>query len=297
MPRTAPGLGDSFSYADGVAAGLTPDELRHRAWARPHHGVRSYRTPATVLELAEDYLPKMRPHQYFSHATAAIAHGMWLPRSMEDHLEIHVSGPPGYRQARGERVRGHLLIERGGSLPVRNGLRVARHEETWCQLATMLGLEDLVIAGESLLAKGRADRLSLRVLREAVEAGGRPRQSLLNTALPQLREGARSPKETVLRRLIVGAGLPEPAINVDIWNDVGEWIKESDLVYLKWRIAIEYEGRQHFLDEVEQRKDLYSYDLLQALGWRVIRVTKDDLRYRRFETIERIRAAIASRST
>jgi hypothetical protein len=221
---------------------------------------------------------------------------MWLPAALEHRLEIHVAVPVGFRQPRGKRVRGHLLIERPGGLVVRRGLRVARPEEAWCQLATVLGLEDLIVAGESLLAKGREDRLPLPVLRHAVEAGDRPRQALLNTALPELRARVRSPKETELRRLLVAAGLPEPEINMDISDDSGTWVAESDLVYPRWKIAIEYEGELHFTDTAVQRKDVYRYDLLQALGWRVIRVTKDDLLLRRAELIDRVRAAVAARS-
>lgn len=296
MPRDAPGLGDAFSYTDGIAAGLTPDELRHPGWSRPHHGVRSVREASTPLELAEDYAPRMRPEQYFSHATAGIAHGMWLPSAIERRLEIHLAVPPGFRQPRGKRVRGHLLIERPGGPVMCSGLRVARPEEAWCQLATVLGLDDLVVAGESLLAKGRRRGVPLRVLRTAVEAGDRPRQALLDRALPELRAGVRSPKETELRRLLVAAGLPEPGINVDIFDEAGAWVAESDLVYARLKIAIEYEGELHFLDGAVQRKDVYRYELLQALGWRVIRVTKDDLAFRRAELVDRVRAAIAART-
>jgi hypothetical protein len=296
MPRNAPGLGDAFSYSDGIAAGLTPDELRHPGWSKPHHGVRSFREASTPLELAEDYAPRMRPEQYFSHATAGIAHAMWLPAAIQHRLEIHVAVPVGFRQPRGKRVRGHLLVDRPGRPVVRQGLRVACPEEAWCQLATILGLEDLIVAGESLLAKGRQHRVPLRALQRAVEAGDRPRQALLNRALPELRAGVRSPKETELRRLLVAAGLPEPEINVDIFDDSGRWIAESDLVYPRLKIAIEYEGELHFLDGAVQRKDVYRYDLLQALGWRVIRVTKDDLAFRRTELIDRVRAAIAART-
>lgn len=296
MSHHAHELGDAFRYSEGLAAGLTPDRLRHDRWSKSFHAVRSVREPQTVIELAHDYSAKMRPEQYFSHCTAGLLHRMWLPAAVETRMEVDVAVPPGHRQPRGRRVRGHLLVERPGALMVRDGLRVARPEEAWCQLATVLGLDDLVIAGESLPAKGRVDRLPLRVLVEAVKAGDRPRQAMLNTALPELREGVRSPRETALRRMIVAAGLPEPEINADVRDDSGRWVAECDLVYARWKIAIEYEGGAHFLDEAQQRKDVYRYDLLHALGWRVIRVTKDDLRSRRSETIARIRAAITARS-
>ncbi|MFD1720815.1 DUF559 domain-containing protein [Amnibacterium endophyticum] len=296
MARNAPGLGDAFTYSDGLAAGLTPAELRHDSWAKPFHGVRAFTAPTTVVELAEHYAPKMPVGQFFSHTTAALLHGMWLPLVVEQRTEVHVAVRPGQRQPRGRGVRGHLLVDRPGLVTEVQGLPVARAEEAWCQLATVLGLDDLVIAGESLLAKGRPQPLTLHALLRAVRAGDRPRQSLLNRALPELRAGVRSPKETELRRLIVAAGLPEPLINEDVLDEQGRWIAECDLVYPQWRIVIEYEGELHFVDKAILLKDVHRYELLQALGWRVIRITKDDLAHRRDDIPQRIRAAIASRA-
>lgn len=296
MVRDASGLSDAFTYAEGLAAGLTPAELRGTAWAKPFRGVRAFSTPTTVVELAEQYAAKMRPGQFFSHTTAALLHGMWLPLAVEGRMEVHVAVRCGQRQPRGRGVRGHLLVDRPGLVTQVHGMPVAGAAETWCQLAAVLGLDDLVVAGESLLAKGRPDRLPLGALMRAVRAGDRPHQSLLNRALPELRAGVRSPKETELRRLLVAAGLPEPLINEDVFDEVGRWIAECDLVYPQWRIVLEYEGEQHFTDPAVLRKDVRRYELLQALGWRVIRITKDDLAHRRDEIPQRVRAAIASRS-
>lgn len=40
------------------------------------------------------------------------------------------------------------------------------------------------------------------------------------------------------------------------------------------------------------RDDILKYERLQDLGWRVIRVTKDDMRERPDETVARVRAAL-----
>lgn len=295
MPRSVDGLGAAFPYSAGLAAGLTPDELRHPGWARPFRGVRSFAAPTTVPELARVYAAKMRPEQFFSHATAALLHGMWLPSAVEQRMAVDVGVLEGARQPRGAGVRGHLFIQRPGLVVRRGGLRLAGEEETWCQLATVLGLDDLVIAGESLLAKNRVDRLRLDALVRAVAAGNRPRQRLLERALPELREGVRSPKETELRRLLVAAGLPEPGINLDIFDGHGTWIAEGDLVYPRWRVLTEYEGELHFTDPAVHRRDVHRYELLHALDWRVIRITKDDLRGRRAEIPARVRTALLGR--
>jgi very-short-patch-repair endonuclease len=233
----------------------------------------------------------MHPRAFFSHVTAAVLWGIWLPSALERSRRLDVSVPPGVRAPRDHLVRGHTLVERAGQVRLRLGLRVADEIEAWCQLAQILGLEDLVVAGESLLAKNRPRRRHLRELEAAVAVGGRPRQALLNTVLPLLREGVRSAMETRLRRLLVNAGLPEPEINKEIFAG-GVRVAECDLVYAVQRVIVEYEGRQHF-EEQATRDDIVKYERLQDLGWRVIRVTKDDLMLRPQETVERVRRALA----
>ena len=227
MPRNAPGLSDPFSTRDGRDAGLSSHDLRSDAWSRPFVGVRSFQEAETVPELARAYAPKMHPDAWFSHTTAALLHGMWLPPARQHLLEVHVAVPPGVRAPRDRRVKGHTLIERPGHVQTKDGLRVAQPWEAWCQLATILGMVDLIIAGESLLAKNRGDRLALESLVRAVRVGGRPRQKMLDRALPQLRSGSRSAKETELRLMIVADGMPEPEINVDVLNAQGGWIASS----------------------------------------------------------------------
>lgn len=283
-----------FLLEEGLAAGLSPKQLRGRQFSRPFAGVRTTDASSGVTALATAYAPKMTPDEFFSHTTAAVLHGIWLPLDHEKEEMLHVSVRPPARAPRDRRVKGHHLVERPGLVQERNGLRLANPIETWCQLATILGLVDLVIAGESLLAKGRGWRFPLHLLVSAVEVGDRPRQGLLERTLPLLREGVRSPQETVLRLLIVGAGLPEPEINGVITAADGVFVAECDLVYRRERVLIEYEGEGHF-ERRAARKDITRYERLQDLGWRVIRVTVDDLRDHPEETIQRIRRALASR--
>jgi hypothetical protein len=276
MSTSTSPLDGPFSLEEGRRAGYSGGALRSPRWVRPFAGVRSFDEPQTVQELADAYAVKMRPEAFFSHVTSAVLLGMWLPLALQQQLVLHVSVPPGVRAPRDRLVKGHTLIERPGLVRVAHDLRIASARETWCQLATILGLEDLVIAGESLLAKNRRDRLPLWSLTAAVEAGDRPRQAMLERAVPLLREGSRSAKETELRRLLVRAGLPEPEINGDITDDSGVWVAECDLVYRAYRVVVEYEGEQHF-EKRQGRKDVKKYELLRALGWTVVRVMQDDL--------------------
>jgi hypothetical protein len=290
-------LGDrAFRLTEGAAAGLTAKQLLSSSFDRPFAGVRTTHRPESVNDLVAAYRPKMRGAAFFSHTTAAVLHSFWLPPALEQEQVLHVSVVPPARAPRDRRVRGHHLVDRPGLVQVRDGIRLASPVETWCQLGTVLGMLDLVVAGESLLAKGRYPRMPLHRLVDAVGAGDRPRQGLLERALPELREGVRSPWETVLRLLLVGAGLPEPEINGSIDDGAGRFVAECDLVYRAARIVIEYEGEYHFANAKVARKDITRYERLQDLGWRVIRVTIDDLRLHPEEVVSRVRKALKSRA-
>jgi hypothetical protein len=276
MSRSSLEVDGPFSLAEGREAGYSEGELRSPRWSRPFAGVRSFDEPQTVRELAQAYAAKMGPEEFFSHTTSAVLLGFWLPLALQGRMQLHVSVPPHVRAPRDRLVKGHQLIERPGLVQVKHGLRIASPRETWCQLATILGLEDLIIAGEGLLAKNRRDRVPLWSLVAAAEVGNRPRQALLERALPQLREGSRSAKETELRRLLTAAGLPEPEINGDVTDADGVWVAECDLVYRFCKVVVEYEGEQHF-EKRQGRKDVQKYELLRSLGWTVVRVVQEDL--------------------
>lgn len=238
----------------------------------------------------------MALHEFFSHVTAAIVHGIWLPLAIERRLELHVSvikapiGSP--RAPRDARVRGHHLVDRPGLVVERRGVRVANAIETLCQLASLLGDDDLVVAAESLLPPHRA---SSAVMLERIVAAfsdpRRPHSRKLLRAAPRIRIGSRSAEESRFRLRLVAAGLPEPLIN-HRWRGPDGRTTEGDLVYLELRVWIEIEGDQHRTDRDQWRSDVVRYERLTDFEWRVIRVTADDQRSRLAETIDRVARAL-----
>lgn len=104
----------------------------------------------------------------------------------------------------------------------------------------------------------------------------RPMSIRLERAIALIRPGVRSAKETELRLLLLSGGLPEPEVNGRIVDEHGNFVAESDLVYRQAKVLLEYEGDGH-RERRRFRKDIRRYDRLQDLGWRVIRVTQEDL--------------------
>jgi hypothetical protein len=136
---------------------------------------------------------------------------------------------------------------------------------------------------------------TLPELRAVVAAQSRRRNvTKLREALELVRPLTGSPKETELRLLILAAGLPEPIVGYEVHDD-GYWVGTPDLAYPDERIAIEYEGDVHRVDLRTFRDDIDRRERFEDAGWRIIRVTADQL-LRPAALVERIRYALALRA-
>jgi hypothetical protein len=154
----------------------------------------------------------------------------------------------------------------------------------WCQLATQLGLDDLIAAGDAFVSGERVRGgfrtvpwCSIGDLRAAVDRHRPARGTAkLDAALPSVRAGVDSRRETLLRLLIVRCGYPEPEVGfgVDIGGGV---VLHPDLSYPGRKVAIEYEGDEHRTDRRRWADDIARVRALEAAGWRVLRVTAADL--------------------
>lgn len=281
-----------FTTAEARRSGLSRRRVHGGRFRRPFRGIRSASDPRTVLELCGAYLPKMADHEFFSHVTAGVTHGLWLPLVVERRLELDVAVIKPHRAPRDARVRGHHLIDRPGLVVVRRGMRVTNVIETLCQLAGVLSEDELVVAAESLLPPRRASsRVMLERIVRAFSDPHRPYAAKLRRAAPRIRIGSRSAQESRFRLQLVAADLPEPLIN-HLWTGPDGGTTEGDLVYPVERVWIEVEGDQHRTDRRQWRNDVVRYERLTDLDWRVVRVTADDIRDRETESVERVRRAL-----
>lgn len=266
--------------------------LRAHDLSAPFSGVRVPEAPENPLDLARAYLPKMAEGEFFSHTTAALLHGMWLPLRLEREMVVHVAVRRPLRAPRDRRIAGHHVVDRPALVWRIDGLRVANPWETWAQLAWLLSEDELVVAGESLLAKPRSRVGStFERLRDVAGDPTRHFHRKLAAAATRLRRGSRSAAETRFRLFLVRNGLPEPEINVRLHRADGRFLAESDLVYREKRVLIEYEGDGH-RERKQFRRDITRVEELQDEGWHVIRVTEDDVREHPQSTVARIRRAL-----
>jgi very-short-patch-repair endonuclease len=256
---------------------VSKGRLRARDLQHPFVGVRTSGEPSTVRELALAYAAILADGEFFSHVTAAVLLGMWLPLALERRMTLDLSVRKPLRAPRDRRVQGHHLIDRPGLVTVVDGLPVSSPWETWAQLARFLSVTDLVVAGEALLAKDRPDRhRMLERLLEVAADPARPFHRRLERAAQLLRIDSRSAGETRFRLLLIRNAFREPRINLRIHDVAGEFIGEGDLVYEEEKVLIDYEGDGH-REKRQFRKDIGRVEDFTDHGWRVIRATGDDL--------------------
>ena len=109
-------------------------------------------------------------------------------------------------------------------------------------------------------------------------AGGIPR---LQSVLPLVDGGAESPQETVARLALIDAGLPNPKTQFRVFDAYGQFVARLDMAHDEVKVGIEYDGPQHWTDPAVRQRDIDKQFVLNELGWIVIRVSRDLLRYRR----------------
>jgi hypothetical protein len=257
-----------FSTSEALRAGISRQRMRSSELHSPYFGVRTQCPPTTTLERAGAYSRRMGPGQFFSHLTAAELLDMRLPDDFQS-CDLHVSSTPPVRASRSEGVIGHQanLVYPSGTI---RGLPVSSPIDTWLMLGSVLTIDELTVLGDGLLGRV-APAADLSQLANAVACtAGRRGQRRLESALRQMRPGTASARETLLRLLIVRAGLPEPEVNGLIVNPYGAVVGHGDLVFRRYRTIVDYDGGGHRPDERHVESDRLNERMEQ--DWHVIRV-------------------------
>lgn len=103
--------------------------------------------------------------------------------------------------------------------------------------------------------------------------------------------GAESVQETRLRLCLVGAGLPRPETQIELCGPDGRVIR-LDMGWREQRVAAEFDGAQHWGDSVQHRRDIERQELIASVGWRLVRVSRDQLATQPGAVVARVRAAL-----
>ena len=266
---------NGFTLADARAAGVSVKRTRATDLEIPFRGVRVLvAAEREKSSLAQAYAARMPAGHFFSHVTAAQLLGIPLPQAASQDSRLHVGVVAPERAPRMKGVVGHTFSVRPDMSHV-DGLAVTSPVTTWCDLASTLGLDDLIAAGDFLLGTLRPPAALVDLRAAVAHRFGQRGAQRLRQALVWVRPRVESRQETRLRLLILRAGFHEPETNVYLPLRAGRKRVRGDLVYPGYRVLIEYDGEHHRTDSVQYARDLERLDDVMADGWRVIRVLKD----------------------
>lgn len=264
-------LGDAFSTDAAVKIGISRSRLRGGDLDKPFTGVRVVGSLGdSVDELCRAYLARMHPQQFFSHGTALALFDLPVPAAGTRTVHVSALEPHFPPKARG--VTGHRLAS--CRVLHHDGLRIAHPLDAWRQTAASVSVADLVAVADALINRGHG---ASDLLATAVDGNGRRGARALRVAADLARAGSRSPQESRLRAAIVLDGIPEPCVNLEIFDAHGRFLAEGDLVWPQQKVIAEYEGDYHRTDRDQWMRDIARRERLEDAGWRVIRVTRLDL--------------------
>lgn len=312
-------LGDVFDVHEAYAAGVGRGRLDGGDLDIPFPGLRARIAPdpsdpapdnpylrqrLARAERARLYARRMPDTQHISHESAAALWGGPLPLAFG----------PDDRIAEASDLPVHVTVIGGGPLPrvagvarhrgrpdrtfttERDGIRLATPATTWASLGA-LSVVDLVALGDYFCrawrpghgrpTPGRAPLATIDELRAASRSGRRIGSGRLRQAIEWIREDSWSPRESAVRCVLMGAGLPEPELNVDIYHE-GRFLGCADMVYASRRVIVEYHGMLH---GASWAADVERIAAFRAAGWTVIEVTAPLLR-RPDDLIARVRQAL-----
>lgn len=221
------------------------------------------RTPSIMVHAALLAAPT---HCAASHHSALLLYGIDVGEDLMPHLATLDPEPL--------RIRG-ITTHRLAVMSTRtvDGWRVLSPELSLSTAATKLSLLDVVVAADALYGRRLVTPARLdHFLHHHHGAGVRKARRAAHLS----RNGSESPRETYVRVLLELAGLPPLECNRSYGDDAG-FIARLDLSWPVWKIAIEYDGRQHGLSLAQRERDIRRRERMERLGWVFIVVTAAQL--------------------
>jgi hypothetical protein len=258
-----------FTTSQAASHGVSIHVLRgHRflnlfrgVWvSAEHHVDEQLRIAAARLVLPAD--------SALSHVSALRRHGVGLGSEWPIHFSTNTSAQT--------RLRGVCLHRRLGTLHPRDvdGVPTLGPDRTFVDCATIMGLRDLVRAGDWLVRLGLSRPEVLRAYAADRHLDGVVRARRASTFVASRVD---SVTETDVRLLLRFARLPRPEVNGWITDEHGNALARGDLVFRASWVIVEYDGWHHERDARQRQKDHLRRERLEACGWRLIVVTAADM--------------------
>jgi very-short-patch-repair endonuclease len=278
-----------FTTARALQAGLTKGQLRgpdfrpllrgtHISSRVPYHS--SQRTEAAVLIHPAGAVA--------THMSAARVRGAPVPADSFEHVTVARRDDRRFRPE----IRCHLAALGEEEVRVVGRLRLSAPERMFVELAGLLDLVELVVVGDWLVKHRHLSPTSLTTYCSSSQDRHARRARV---AAAYVRDRVDSPMESRLRMLIVLAGLPEPVVNLEVRDDHGVARMRLDLSYPRWKVAVEYDGRQHVEVVHQWERDIDRREDLDRGDWRLVVVTSRGIYREPQRTVERVWRALVDR--
>jgi hypothetical protein len=214
------------------------------------------------------------------HSAAALLGAKWVDGTLNAELIYANRHPPAGIKVRSEALLPDEVSEIRGipvTSPTRTafdiGRRVSSRLRAVQQLDALANATDVKdVDVEAIMARHPGAR-GLRNLRRV---------------LPLVDGGAESPQETRTRLALIDAGLPAPRTQIVVRDEYGEFVARIDMGYEALRVGIEYDGPQHWTSAEQRDRDIDRYSALRDLGWVIVRVSSELLKYRQGTFIARV---------
>lgn len=274
----------------GLPASTVAGRTRRGTYERVHHGV--YRVSAAPQDWHGQVMAACLAVGDRAAASHRCAARLWGLQGFEK-ASTELSVARTWRGAlpldihRLRRLTVHEIVRRAG-IPVTVPAR------TLLDLASTLATEVLEQSVDDALRRGLVTVRSLvAYLDGPLAAGRRGRRTLRGLATAG---DAGRPESVLERRLLQAirdAGLPRPTLQHEV-RAAGVLVARIDVAYVEARLAIEAEGFRWHSGRQRTERDARRQSRLAAAGWRVMRVTWDQLERRPEEVIDAIRRALGS---
>lgn len=232
------------------------------------------RVAAAKSSLGTDY--------WFSHATAALLHGLWTYR-LADRVHLTQLYPPQIRREDDSWDHRYRVTRHWTRLPHRdrdvvNGLPVTTLERTAVDCARSLGPAPALVVVDSALHNGADRAIIEQILRES---RGKRGVVQARRIFDLADDGAESPGESLVRLMMIEQGFPRPETQVPVETALG--VKWVDVGWPEARVGIEFDGEIKYTDladgdpEGVQRRELSRHAAIEAEGWRLTRAAWPDV--------------------
>lgn len=303
-PRPLPEslLAASFTLQQALDAGASRRRLRHPSLVSPSRGIRVSRQD-TENGMVHDVRPLTHVTS-FSAASHATAFLLWefpgfLPGS--NIPGIHISRPDTMAIPRRTGVVGHRGQFFDDEIVVLDGVFVTSRARTWLDCARKMDIDEITVVADHLLRiprpefEGRsAPYCTMDELEEMLDRHwGTPGIRKARLALEQACVGADSAPETRLRLALMWAGLPTAEVNVPTELSPGV-VRQPDLGYREWKVAVEYEGEGHS-DAEQIVKDIAREEDFSRAGWILVRISKRHMTTGAVTAVAKVRRALEQR--